>query len=141
VTKTKKSYRTSQPIHSSSQVKNRDELRIGRLYIQIRAGEPFCELLITKVDEDSFEFRARKINSDDFVSEGRASMTDNGILPYESGLWNPDNWLEPVEKNYGFLEDLLGKFKFVVIPINQITDSSGKTEFEDYPFPFRIQRK
>lgn len=91
-----------QAIQDPLQVKNPDELKVGKIYLEYqRGGETGVKLLVKSVDKKTGWFDADQILTNGYNSKGwyqdRFSLGDRGVMPYEDGMWNTFNWLVPEE--------------------------------------------
>ena len=94
ITKIKSIIVGEQPNHDPRQVRNVDELKVGREYFEYHATEKPSRIRILSEPEGDM-VKVEVIVSDGRVFESKRYLTDMCVVPYDTG-WNKDNYLVPV---------------------------------------------
>jgi hypothetical protein len=129
-----KTHSTCQVNHDPEQIKGPEELLVGKAYLEFRKDTLVGKLLVTGIEPQKKRFSARKSRPDGSHDLEVCSMTEYGILPYESGLWNATNWLKNAssDAHETGMEKLLCKGGITLYPV--------PTGFTLYPAIFRLHR-
>lgn len=89
------------PNFGNSQVRTADEIVEGATYIKhYRTGGKRRMKVINsphKNDEGRWWMDVEYMGGPLDGKQYEESLADAGVVPYESGLWNPTNWLERVD--------------------------------------------
>lgn len=87
----------NQFIQHPRQVKSPQELEVGKPYVLFHRGRATKIKYLVRALLPIGLFDADEIFENGFTHRDLFSMGDNGILPYESGIWNDVNCLVPEE--------------------------------------------
>ena len=89
-----------QVIHDEKQLKSPSELKVGKSYDEMNVKFGLIGVLeIIDIDESKGQFTIVNHYANNKKSiEHCVSMADRGLMPYDSGLWNPENYLLPLNR-------------------------------------------
>ena len=91
-----------QVIHDERQVRNPEDLEVGRVYDfknTIKgAGNGLARIVANPSPEDVKRFVIELTKEPRKGMRESVYFTDMGLLPYEGGTWNPVNYILPVEE-------------------------------------------
>ena len=90
-------------IHDSKQITDPTQLKAGREFRRMRSAVKTGEEVLIRILEDykigqtriKARFSRSRKGNPDIVYEGDLYLTDCGIIPYQTGEWNPREYIIP----------------------------------------------